>query len=194
MVIPPVLNLLAAAYGFAGMAHPPSAMPLNAPQATLISALAQGVIGHSLNWTMIGIGAAIGAGLIVLDEALGLFKLLRLPPLAVGIGIYLPMSATFPITLGAIVSHWYNGRARRAADPGRAERLGTLVASGMIVGESLFGVALAALIVGLHSDTPLALVAADFAYADPIGLAVFVVLVGALYAWMLRKVSANSRT
>jgi putative OPT family oligopeptide transporter len=188
-VIPPVLNLLSHAYGFAG-APGATAKALNAPQATLISALAQGMIGHNLNWTMIGIGVALGIVLVVLDEAMGLMKWLRLPPLAVAIGIYLPMSATLPITLGAVVGHWYNARAARAANPARAERLGVLVASGMIVGESLFGVLLAALIVATTKDAPLALVPADFAYANPIGAVVFVGLVAALYAWTLRRMES----
>ncbi|MEJ0042162.1 MAG: oligopeptide transporter, OPT family [Rhizomicrobium sp.] len=188
-VIPPILNLLVHAYGFAGMpqAATVAATPLAAPQATLISALAQGVIGHNLNWTMIGIGVAVGIGLIALDEFLGAMKWLRLPPLAVGIGIYLPMSAMLPVTIGSIVGHWYNGRAKRAANPARAERLGVLVASGMIVGESLFGVVLAALIVGLASDAPLALVPADFAWANPIAVGLFVALLAALYGWMLAR-------
>jgi putative OPT family oligopeptide transporter len=186
-VIPPILNLLVHAYGFAGMPHAVTvtATPLAAPQATLISALAQGVIGHNLNWTMIGVGVLVGIALIVLDEFLGAMKWLRLPPLAVGIGIYLPMSAMIPVTVGSIVGHWYTTRAKRAANPARAERLGVLVASGMIVGESLFGVVLAALIVGLSSDAPLALVPADFAWANPIAIGLFVVLIAALYGWML---------
>jgi putative OPT family oligopeptide transporter len=188
-VIPPILNLLVHAYGFAGMPHAATvtATPLAAPQATLISALAQGVIGHNLNWTMICIGLLVGVALIVLDEVLGRMKWLRLPPLAVGIGIYLPMSAMIPVTVGSIVGHWYNTRAKRAANPARAERLGVLVASGMIVGESLFGVVLAALIVGLSSDAPLALVPADFAWANPIAIGLFVVLIAALYGWMLLR-------
>src|SRR5213076_972007 len=98
--------------------------PLPAPQATLIAALAQGVIGGNLEWKMIGIGAIIGVGLIVLDTTLGAFNKLRVPPLAVGIGIYLPMSATFAVVVGAVLSHWYDGRARRMPNPAREERLG----------------------------------------------------------------------
>ena len=127
------------------------ANPLPAPQATLISALAQGVIGGNLEWKMIGIGAAVGVGLILLDTALGAANKLRIPPLAVGIGIYLPMSATFAVVVGAVLSDWYSRRARRTPNPDRAERLGTLVASGLIVGESLWGVINAGLIVGLRT-------------------------------------------
>src|SRR4029079_2440232 len=106
-VIPFVLNLLAKAYGFAGAANVGvvAPNPLPAPQATLISALAQGVIGGSLNWKMLGIGVAVGVGLILLDVALGAANKLRIPPLAVGIGIYLPMSATFAVVVGSIVGH-----------------------------------------------------------------------------------------
>jgi putative OPT family oligopeptide transporter len=191
-VIPPVLNLLARAYGFAGAANVGviAANPLPAPQATLISALAQGVIGGNLDWKMIGIGGLVGLGIIAIDETLGAMKRLRIPPLAVGIGIYLPMSATFAVVVGAVVGHWYNGRAARTRAPERAERLGVLVASGMIVGESLFGVLNAGLIVALSNDAPIALVAADFAPANLLGAAAFIGLIVALYSWMLRRAEA----
>ncbi|TAK16947.1 MAG: oligopeptide transporter, OPT family, partial [Acidobacteria bacterium] len=171
-VIPSVLNLLAKAYGFAGAANVGvvAANPLPAPQATLISALAQGVIGGNLDWKMIGIGALVGVGLIAIDATLGAMKKLRIPPLAVGIGIYLPMSATFAVVVGAIVATWYAKRTASADDPARAERLGTLVASGLIVGESLFGVINAGLIVGFNSDAPIALMPEDFALAPLLGL------------------------
>ncbi|HVT37832.1 MAG TPA: oligopeptide transporter, OPT family, partial [Gemmatimonadaceae bacterium] len=75
-VIPLVLNLLAKAYGFAGAPNVGvlAPNPLPAPQATLISALAQGVIGGNLDWKMIGIGALVGVGLILLDAILGALK------------------------------------------------------------------------------------------------------------------------
>jgi putative OPT family oligopeptide transporter len=188
-VIPSVLNLLARAYGFAGAANigVVAANPLPAPQATLISALAQGVIGGNLDWKMIGIGALVGVGLILIDAALGAAKKLRIPPLAVGIGIYLPMSATFAVVVGAVVAHWYEGRTKRAKNPARAERLGTLVASGLIVGESLFGVINAGLIVGFNNDAPIALVPENFKLAPWLGAAAFIGLVGRLYGWMLKK-------
>ena len=191
-VIPPVLNLLARAYGFSGAANVGviAANPLPAPQATLISALAQGVIGGDLDWKMIGIGMIVGLGIIAIDETLGVMKRLRIPPLAVGIGIYLPMSATFAVVVGAVVGHWYNGRAARTRAPERAERLGVLVASGMIVGESLFGVLNAGLIVALSNDAPIALVAADFAPANILGVAAFIGLIVALYSWMLNRAAA----
>ena len=191
-VIPSVLNLLAKAYGFAGAANVGvvAPNPLPAPQATLISALAQGVIGGNLDWTMIGIGALVGVGLILLDSLLGAMKKLRIPPLAVGIGIYLPMSATSAVIVGALISHWFARRARQTPNPARTERLATLVASGLIVGESLWGVINAGLIVATNKDAPIGLVPESFAPAPWIGALGFVGLVVWLYRWMLRRGAA----
>jgi putative OPT family oligopeptide transporter len=189
LVIPPVLNLLAHSNGFAGAPNVGviAKNPLPAPQATLISALAQGVVGGSLDWGMIGLGALVGLGVILLDEILGLVKKLRLPPLAVGIGIYLPMSATFAVVVGALVGHWYDGRVKAHGSADRLGRLGVLVASGMIVGESLFGVLNSGLIVLTRREAPLALVAADFPAGGVLGAVSFVALVALLYRWMLGR-------
>ncbi len=191
-VIPPVLNLLAKAYGFAGAANigVVAPNPLPAPQATLISALAQGVIGGNLEWKMIGIGLLVGVALIIMDTLLGAMKKLRIPPMAVGIGIYLPMSATFAVVVGAVVSHWYDGRVKNAPHPARAARLGTLVASGLIVGESLWGVINAGLIVAFNTDAPIGLVPESFAPAPWLGVLGFVGSIVWLYGWMLKRARA----
>jgi putative OPT family oligopeptide transporter len=185
LIIPPVLNLLAQAYGFADAPnlHVITAQPLAAPQANLISALAQGVIGGNLDWSLIRTGAWIGAGIVAVDELCRWRGWLRLPPLAVGLGIYLPMSATLPVCVGAVLGWLYDRRTRN--EHGR--RMGVLVASGMIVGESLFGVLNAGLIVGFGKDAPIAVVGSGYTIADPAGLALFVLLVAALYVWLFRK-------
>jgi putative OPT family oligopeptide transporter len=185
LVVPFVLNLLAQAYGFAGAANlnTVTAQPLSAPQANLISALAQGIIGGALDWNRIGTGALIGAVVIAIDELARTRGWLRIPPLAVGFGIYLPMSATIPVALGAFIGWLYN----RATGPGRPERLGVLIASGLIVGESLFGVLNAGFIVGFNRDAPLAVVGDDFTLSPVIALVAFVGLVAALYGWLLRR-------
>ena len=194
-VIPSVLDLLAKAYGFAGAANMGvlAPNPLLAPQATLISALAQGVVGGNLEWKMIGIGALVGVGLIALDATLGAMKKLRIPPLAVGIGIYLPMSATFAVVVGAVLSHWYDKRARAMPNPARADRLGTLVASGWNVGERLWGVLNARLIVGLAKDAPIGPVSGEFVLGPWLGVLGFVGVIVLLYGWMLRRSAAVVR-
>jgi putative OPT family oligopeptide transporter len=188
LVIPGVLNLLAQAYGFAGAAnlHTITAHPLPAPQANLISALAQGVIGGQLNWTRIEQGALIGVAIVALDEICRWRGWLRLPPLAAGFGIYLPMSVTLLVVVGAVIGWLYNRHVKNA----RAERLGVLVASGMIVGESLFGVLNAGLIVAANRDAPLAIVGPDFAYGTPIAALLLIVLTLGLYGWLLRRAKA----
>ena len=185
LIIPYVLNLLAKAYGFAGAANlgTITAEPLAAPQANLISTLAQSVIGHHLDWNLIGSGALIGAAIVGLDEICRWRKWLRIPPLAVGLGIYLPMSATLPVVAGALIGWFYN----RAIRTPRAERLGVLIASGMIVGESIFGVINAGIIVAANRDAPLAVVPDDFALALPFGLLGWAGLTALLYGWLLRR-------
>ena len=186
LVIPPILTILNDAFGFVGA---PGAGPnaLAAPQAALISAIAQGVLGGSLDWNLIGLGGLIGVGVIVIDEVLRRTGKYSLPPLAVGMGIYLPMSLTLLIPVGATIGYLYNKWAERAPDPAFAERLGVLMATGLIVGESLFGVAFAAIVGATDNDSPLALVK-DFAWAVPLGLLAF----AAAIAWLYMKAKSEA--
>ncbi|KRB80725.1 peptide transporter [Sphingomonas sp. Root710] len=185
-VIPPILDLLNAAYGFAPLAGsglPTPKAPLPAPQATLIATLASGILGAGLDWHMIFIGAGVGVALIALDAYLGRRQWLRMPPLAVGIGIYLPMSATLPVVAGAVIGYIYD---RRHPDP-VSQRMGVLLASGFIVGESLFGVLLAGLIVATGSGEPLALIGAGHeGLAMLAGTALVIALLIGLYRWVAR--------
>jgi len=177
LTIPLVLNLLAKAYGF-GDATPLHPQPLPAPQAVLISALAKGVLAHDLDWSLIAIGGAIGLVLIALDGWLGRAGKLRMPPLGVGIGIYLPMSATLPVIVGAFLGHWWEGRNPSPS----ARRIGVLMASGLIVGESLFGVALAIPISITLNPMPIAVVGDAFQTIAMVGGALlFVVLLTLAY-------------
>jgi len=187
LVIPPVLSVLNASFGFAGVAGA-SADALPAPQAALISSLAKGVLGGDLRWDLIGIGALIGAGVILVDEVLARTTKLRLPPLAVGLGIYLPMGVTLTVVVGAVIGWFYDRAAERARDPEFVKRMGVLMATGMIVGDSLFGVFYAGVVYETGSESPLALVGAGFA---PIALAggtvLFLALTAGLYLYTRRQ-------
>jgi putative OPT family oligopeptide transporter len=154
LAIPLVLDLLKNTLGFVGM---PGAGPnaLSAPQAALISSIAKGVLGGDIDWNLIALGAAIGAVVVVIDEALGRAGRMRLPPLAVGMGIYLPMALTLLIPIGAVIGHLYNRWATRSANPEFAERMGVLAATGLIVGESLFGVAFAGILAWANRNSPI---------------------------------------
>jgi putative OPT family oligopeptide transporter len=193
-VIPPVLDLLAQAYGFAGTAGANPDKALAAPQAALISALAKGVIQGSLDWGLLGMGAAIGVAVIVVDALLHRLTQgkAHLPPLAVGLGIYLPTATTLMVVVGAVVGWWADRRAEKGRNPEAAKQLGVLLASGMIVGESLVGVLLAALVVFSGQPAPLALVGDSFGpYALWLGGLGFVVAIAALQGW-LKKLHAKS--
>ena len=189
-IIPPVLDLLNQAYGFLGAPGPVRDHPLPAPQAGLISALAQGVIQNNVDWGLIKIGMVIGVGAIALDETLRrTTKGAHISPLAVGLGIYLPTQSTLMVVVGAVVGWLYDRRAERlSAKPEGTKQLGVLLASGMIVGEGLLGVLIAAAVAFSGKDFPLGLVGDDFA-AGPavwIGGVAFVAVMFTLYRWIER--------
>lgn len=197
VVIPPVLNLLYHAYGFAG-ALPREGMDaqqvLAAPQATLMQQIAGGIFNGSLDWNMLGLGVAVGVAVIAVDVLLRRSGRGALPPLAVGLGIYLPPTIGMTLTLGAVLG-WAIQRRVRAYGVQRgsawvaaAEERGLLLASGLIVGESLMGLLLAALIGLSGQDAPLALVGAGFATpAMLLGLVYFCALGGFFYRSVLKK-------
>ncbi|MDX2059888.1 MAG: oligopeptide transporter, OPT family [Gemmatimonadales bacterium] len=194
LVIPPILDLLNQAYGFPGDPNRSAiaAEPLPAPQAALISTLARGVLNAELDWNLIGIGALVGVGAIIVDEFLGWAKLLRLSPLAIGIGIYLPMDATQPVIVGAVAGWLYNRAMARTANAEMAIRFGVLLASGLIVGESLLGVLNAGLIVATNDAAPLGLVGPGFeGVARWIGIAMFAALAAISYGWVARQSRAE---
>ena len=187
VVIPPVLDLLQHTYGFLGApgANPATALP--APQAGLISALAKGVITGAVPWDMIGIGCGIGVAIIILDELLGLAnKGPRLPPLAVGLGIYLPTSTTLMVVVGALVGAWFDRHAERKPNTDATRQLGVLLASGLIVGESLLAVIFAGIVGFSGKQNPIALVGDSFATPSIIiGGVVFAITVIVLYRWII---------
>jgi putative OPT family oligopeptide transporter len=188
-IIPPVLDLLNHAYGFAGAPglHREHALP--APQAGLMAALAQGVLENNVDWSLIGTGVGIGVAMIIIDALLRRFTNgAHLSPLAVGLGIYLPTQSTLMVVVGSVVGWYFDRRADRRANPPRIKQLGVLLASGLIVGEGLVGVVVAAIVAFSGKDFPLALVGDRFAeqaamLLGSIGFALFVLL---LYRWCAR--------
>jgi putative OPT family oligopeptide transporter len=114
---------------------------LPAPQAGLMAQMAQGIVGGEMPWALIVFGMALAVVLI----------LLKAPSvMLVAVGMYLPPETTGAIFLGGCLKALVDYRvARAAATPEQAsgvESKGTLVASGLIAGESLTGVVLAGLV------------------------------------------------
>jgi putative OPT family oligopeptide transporter len=175
LVMAPVLNLLLTAYGMgpATSAHPQS---LQAAQATLMEAVARGMFGGTLPWTMVIIGVGIGIVIIICDEILKWRKAsFRTPVLAAAVGIYLPFDLSVPIFLGGVVAAI---AARKGIQPGNQK--GMLFAAGLITGEALIGVLIAVPIVITHRDDMFALPAA-WQFGSWLGLAALAALAAYLY-------------
>lgn len=182
-VLAPVLNLLNRAYGV-GVPDALHPHPLLAPQATMMAAVAKGLFGGSLPWTIICIGAGLGVLIISLDETLrARGSAFRTPVLAVAVGIYLPIDISVPIFLGGLLSH-FAGRARSQGGTESLGGRGMLFAAGMIAGESLTGVVLAIPIVASGRADVLALPASlqlGGTGGSLLGLAMFAALAVLLY-------------
>ena len=191
LIMAPVLNLLAQAYGIGtrDAAHPNA---LAAPQATLMASVAKGLFGGKLPWDMIGIGAVIGAAIIAFDEWLKARKsTFRVPVLAAAIGIYLPLELMVPIFLGGLLAYIVErrqgvlGASDEARD--RVHRPGTLFAAGLITGEALMGIAIAIPIVISKRADVLAL-PEGYHFSKYVGLAVL-----ALVAWLLYRTATKEK-
>lgn len=193
MVIGPVLELLFKAYGMAGvfphagMSH---AQMLGAPQASLMAAVARGVLTHNLQWSMIAIGAVIALAMIVLDEFASRCSRFRFPPLAVGLAIYLPPEIMTPIIMGGFISYLvktqHEKKAVTAAEKEMAvekNHQAVLIACGMVAGSAVMGVILAIPFVLMGSSDALSIVPAGFLpYANLFGIIIF----GLLCLWFYR--------
>lgn len=150
-VIAPVLALLHHSYVIGG--------GLKAPQATLFASLAGGLFGKGgIPYLMVAIGAGIGVLLILADERLkARGSGFRLHPMPVAVGMYLPFTLSVPIFLGGLIRAFgQRALARKAASDAPGAELGNagvLLSSGLIAGESILGVFLAAC---LYYKLPLA--------------------------------------
>ncbi|HET8819593.1 MAG TPA: oligopeptide transporter, OPT family [Xanthomonadaceae bacterium] len=190
LIMAPVLNLLAAAYG---IGPPTEAQPnsLAAPQATLMASVAKGIFGGELPWGMIGLGAIVGAAIIGLDEGLKRRgSSFRVPVLAAAIGIYLPLELMVPIFLGGLLSYLVERKHRLARGDedarDRIHRPGTLFAAGLITGEALMGIAIAVPIVVAGRPDVLAM-PEGLQFGQLVGLAVLAVV-----GWLLYRTGAKA--
>ncbi len=188
LVIPFVLRVLDAGYGIGRVVHE-GVTPLAAPQAALMGSLATGIFGTDFSWTFIFMGFALAVVLIILDEyqkARG--SDFRFPVLAVAVGVYLPLSLSVPIFIGGLIAHRVSKVSAAAAGDVRQKRdnAGLLIASGLITGEALMGVAIsivAVLLANAGSSLP-----SPMAFAGYLGTAVLVFII---YFQYKRTVSAG---
>ena len=187
VVMAPVLMLLHTAYGFVGASTPDQLEPLAAPQAGLMSSVAEGVFSQNLPWGMIAIGALIAVVVIVIDEVLAKKgSTWRTPVLAVAVGIYLPFELAVPILIGGLLAHVADKVTNKDED---AAHRGLLVASGLITGEALVGITLAIPIAVAGRTDVLSVV--DEPFGSWPGIVLLVAVAWFLYRNAATKVAAS---
>jgi putative OPT family oligopeptide transporter len=114
---------------------------LSAPQAGLMAMLSKGIVGGDMAWPLVIVGIFLGLAMIMIEvKSVMLFS----------IGMYLPLGTTFAIFVGGII-RWMTDRLRdqrnlNDAQKARVENAGILTASGLIAGEALCGIAVAAVL------------------------------------------------
>jgi putative OPT family oligopeptide transporter len=198
-IVPPILDLLYNAYGIGGVfPHPgmSKSQMLSAPQAALMATVAQGVYAHNLQWTMISIGAVIAVVCIIIDEILKKFGT-RLPVLAVGLAIYLPMSTTIPVVIGGLLSYviqlrlnklYFNQRAKHDEKIAAHRHRGLLLVCGIVAGASIMGVILAIPFAIKQSSDALKIMPGQYAYmAGTLSIIVTALLCGWIYRVVMQK-------
>jgi putative OPT family oligopeptide transporter len=122
---------------------------LSAPQAGLMASLAQGIVGGNMAWPLVIVGVLMGFAMIMLEvKSVMLFA----------VGMYLPLETTSAIFLGGII-RWATDRLRdkrgyNDAQKARVENAGVLTASGLIAGEALCGIVIAAIIAHKLTQDP----------------------------------------
>ncbi|HUO61205.1 MAG TPA: oligopeptide transporter, OPT family [Candidatus Acidoferrales bacterium] len=114
---------------------------LPAPQAGLMAMLAKGIVSHDMAWPLVIVGILMGFALILIEVR---------SPMLFSVGMYLPLGTTFAIFVGGLV-RWATDKFRdRAgyndAQKARVDNAGVLTASGLIAGEALCGLIVAAIV------------------------------------------------
>jgi putative OPT family oligopeptide transporter len=150
LVIPPVMQLLFNVYGIAGvMPHPGMdiSQSLPAPTAALMAAITEAVFQHSLPWGMMFIGSGIILVIIFLNYMFNLRRYLNLSILGIAIGMYLPLSSSFPLFIGGmialLVQKCLHGMKKNDKEQTIRKQKGTLIACGLVAGSAIIDVLLA---------------------------------------------------
>ena len=192
LVIPPVMQVLFNVYGIAGiMPHEGMdvSQSLPAPTAALLAAITDAVFRNSLPWTMMFIGAGIIYAVILCNRLFKLQRYIQLSILGIAIGMYLPITSSFPLFLGGMIALFVKRRLRartqKEHDINQGKQTGTRIACGLVAGSALLDVLLAIPFSIYHSPDALSMVGAGW---ETYGLVLAVVSVLGLAKWMERRV------
>jgi len=156
------LMILDKAYHFGSAALP-------APQAGLMAMLAQGIVGGNMPWPLVVVGILMGFALIMVQVK---------SPMLFSVGMYLPLETTFAIFVGGVI-RWFTDKLRdrrgyNDAQKARVDNAGVLTASGLIAGEALCGLVIAAIVGTNHTLWHIEL--GNFAFSGLIGMAVLILV------------------
>lgn len=197
LVIPPVMQILFEVYGIAGV-MPHAGMDLSqslpAPTAALMAAITEAVFHQSLPWTMMWIGAFIILCIIFSIRWFKLHRFIEFSILGVAIGMYLPMTSSFPLFLGGILALCVRKKLKRQDLKPEIRnsklQIGTRIACGLVAGSALVDVVLAIPFSILHSPDGLRLVSSHFENTYGVVLAILSMLLLAI--WVLRRSSKGN--
>ncbi|NJL28308.1 MAG: oligopeptide transporter, OPT family, partial [Thermoanaerobaculia bacterium] len=170
-----VVLLIGSEYGFGGADFP-------APQATLMKTVIDGVLAANLPWGLVLTGAAFAL----------VAELVGIPSLAFAVGIYLPLSTMTPVFIGGCIRALVDkASAKREAASGKAKGTegGVLFASGLIAGEGLMGIGIAAAAVVLGRRPE----GFGFELTGTLGSVVSLGALAALGFWLYRTATAKEK-
>jgi putative OPT family oligopeptide transporter len=153
---------------------------LPAPQAGLMAQLAKGIVGGEMAWGLLAIGAAFGVALLFTGAR---------SPMLIAVGMYLPFDTTSAIAVGGAIK-WVLDRiaaSREEDEKVEIEDRGSFIASGLIAGEAIMGIILAATFLGgIPSFTRLLAGTDQFGFYAQWGGALSLLAFGALALLLIR--------
>jgi putative OPT family oligopeptide transporter len=194
LVIPPVMQLLYDVYGIAGV-MPREGMDISqslpAPTAALLAAITEAFFSHQLPWLMLLVGAGVMMFVILASRLFRIHRYLKLSFLGFAIGMYLPMSSSFPLFLGGLIG-WLAKRCLLKKHQGSTVyvnqriQVGTRIACGLVAGSALLDVLLAVPFSIGQSPDVLSLVSSNWDHSYGIILSILSTLF--LGRWMIQRV------
>ncbi len=192
LVIPLIMQLMFSVYGIAGvMPHEGMdvSQSLPAPTAALLAAVTDAVFQGNLPWKMMLIGAFIIVGIIAFNRILNLQRFIKISMLGVAIGMYLPITSTFPLFIGGVIALVVHRRLHKeelsAEVRAQRMRIGMLIACGLVAGSALMDVVLALSFSMFNGPDALRMVGEHW---NNTGLFLGVVSMIALALWIKRRV------
>lgn len=162
---------------------------LPAPQAGLMAMMSKGIVGGEMAWPLVIAGMLFAVGLILIKSP---------SPMLIAVGMYLPFKTTFAIFIGGLIKYVVDKMAEKhiesEKDKTNLDNNGLLIASGLVAGEALMGIILAALVVGNIHLKQLVGLRQSFEGIWWLGLVVFVILAFVLINYPLKVLKNNKQS